>query len=77
LQQLEGDNDMKQRHIQSFLMVSAAFFAINAPAGGARANSSSFRASPVQQVAQARIQSAQSGAEKRRKSDGSDDESAS
>jgi hypothetical protein len=66
---------MKQRHIQSFLMVSAAFFAINAPTG-ARANSSSFGASSVQQVAQARIQSVQTRADKRRDSSGSDDDTA-
>ncbi|SAL78846.1 hypothetical protein AWB71_05769 [Caballeronia peredens] len=68
---------MKQRHIQSFLMVSAAFFAISAPVGGARANNaSSFGASSVAQVAQARVQSVQAGAQKRRESESSDDEQA-
>ncbi len=52
---------MKQRHIQSFLMVSAAFFAISAPVG-VRANSSSVGASSVQQFAQTRVQSVQAGA---------------
>jgi len=68
---------MKQRHIQSFLMVSAAFFAMSAPVSGARANNASpFGASSVAQVAQARAQSVQAGAEKRRASERSDDETA-
>ncbi|SAK38902.1 outer membrane protein [Caballeronia fortuita] len=68
---------MKQRHIQNFLMVSAAFFAISAPMGGARANGASpFGASSVAQVAQVRAQSVQAGAQKRRESDRSDDETA-
>jgi hypothetical protein len=68
---------MKQRHIQSFLMVSAAFFAISAPVGGARANNASpFGASSVAQVAQVRVQSVQSGVDKRRESTSSDDETA-
>jgi hypothetical protein len=66
---------MKQRHIQSFLMVSAAFFAISAPIG-VRANSPSVGASSVQQVAQTRVQSVQTGAEKRRESERSDDDNA-
>jgi len=57
---------MKQRHIQSFLMVSAAFFAISAPVGGARANGSPFAATSVQQVAQARVQNTQSRRGERR-----------
>ncbi|KND59228.1 hypothetical protein BVER_01170c [Candidatus Burkholderia verschuerenii] len=65
---------MKQRHIQSFLMVSAAFFAISAPSGGARANQSPFEASPVRQVAQARVQSVRTTTEKRRDSQRSDDD---
>jgi hypothetical protein len=69
---LEGDNDMKQRHIQSFLMVSAAFLAINVPTG-ARANSSSTRMSAVQQVLQTRVQSAQTNTVKRRESKREDD----
>ncbi|MCE4543536.1 MULTISPECIES: hypothetical protein [unclassified Caballeronia] len=68
---------MKQRHIQSVLMVSAAFFAINAPVGGARANNATpFGASSVAQVAQVRVQSVQAGAQKRRESESSDDETA-
>jgi hypothetical protein len=68
---------MKQRHIQSFLMVSAAFFAISAPVGGARANNASpFGASSVAQVAQVRVQSVQTGVDKRRESTSSDDETA-
>ncbi|BBU28632.1 hypothetical protein AWB80_07933 [Caballeronia pedi] len=68
---------MKQRHIQSFLMVSAAFFAISAPVGGARANNASpFGASSVAQVAQVRVHSVQAGAQKRRESESSDDETA-
>jgi hypothetical protein len=68
---------MKQRHIQNFLMVSAAFLAISAPVGGARANNGSpFGASSVAQVAQARVQSVQAGAQKRRESESSDDEKA-
>ncbi|SAL72482.1 hypothetical protein AWB70_07533 [Caballeronia cordobensis] len=68
---------MKQRHIQSFLMVSAAFFAINAPVGGAQANNATpFGASSVAQVAQVRVQSVQTGAQKRRESESSDDETA-
>ncbi|SAL48381.1 hypothetical protein AWB73_04995 [Caballeronia turbans] len=68
---------MKQRHIQNVLMVSAAFFAISAPIGGARANSASpFGASSVAQVAQMRVQSVQAGAQKRRESESSDDETA-
>jgi hypothetical protein len=68
---------MKQRHIQSFLMVSAAFFAISAPVGGARANNASpFGASSVAQVAQVRVQSVQGGVDKRRESESSDDETA-
>jgi hypothetical protein len=66
---------MKQRHIQSFLMVSAAFFAISAPVG-VRANSPSVGASSVQQVAQTRVQSVRTGAEKRRESERSDDDTA-
>jgi hypothetical protein len=66
---------MKQRHVQNFLMVSAAFFAISAPVG-ARANASSFGASSVQQVAHARVQSVQTRAEKRRESERSDDDNA-
>jgi hypothetical protein len=66
---------MKQRHVQNFLMVSAAFFAISAPVG-ARANASSFGASSMQQVAHARVQTVQSGAEKRRESDAGDDDNA-
>ncbi|MDR5751912.1 MULTISPECIES: hypothetical protein [unclassified Caballeronia] len=46
---------MKQRHIQSFLMVSAAFFAMNAPIRGGNATSH-VNASPAQQVAQMRAQ---------------------
>ncbi|WP_236572695.1 hypothetical protein [Burkholderia sp. 8Y] len=46
---------MKQRHIQSFLMVSAAFFAISAPVGGARASGTPFGATSVPPVAQVRI----------------------
>ncbi|SPB13975.1 hypothetical protein NOV72_01224 [Caballeronia novacaledonica] len=68
---------MKQRHIQNFLMVSAAFFAISAPVGGARANNGSpYGASSVAQVAQVRVQSVQAGAQKRRESESSDDETA-
>ncbi|MFM0327167.1 hypothetical protein [Caballeronia glebae] len=68
---------MKQRHIQNFLMVSTAFFAISAPVGGARANNASpFGASSVAQVAQVRVQSVQAGAQQRRESDSSDDETA-
>ncbi|WP_321798891.1 hypothetical protein [Caballeronia sp. J97] len=68
---------MKQRHIQNFLMVSAAFFAISAPMGGARANNASpFGASSVARVAQVRVQSVQAGVEKRRESESSDDEKA-
>ncbi|KMY85480.1 hypothetical protein BUMB_02675 [Candidatus Paraburkholderia calva] len=65
---------MKQHHIQSFLMVSAAFFAINAPTGGAHANQSPFEASPVRQVAQARVQSVRTTNEKRRDTERSDDD---
>jgi hypothetical protein len=67
---------MKQRHIQSFLMVSAAFFAISAPTGGARASQSPYEASSVKQVAQMRVQSVRTGADKRRESERSDDEKA-
>jgi hypothetical protein len=63
---------MKQRHIQSFLMVSAAFFAISAPTG-ARASQSPFEASPVRQIAQSRVQSVRTTTEKRRESKRSDD----
>jgi hypothetical protein len=67
---------MKQRHIQNFLVISAAFFAINAPVGGARANDTSrFGASSIAQTAQARVQSVRSGAEKRR-AESCDDETA-
>ena len=68
---------MKQRHVQNFLMVSAAFFAISAPVGGARANNATpFGVSSVAQVAQVRVQSVQTGVTKRRESDSSDDETA-
>jgi hypothetical protein len=67
---------MKQRHIQSFLMVSAAFFAINAPIGGARANAPQNAASPVPRISQVRVPSAQTGAGMRRKSERSDDTAA-
>jgi hypothetical protein len=73
--QLEGDKEMKQRHIHNFLMVSAAFFAINAPVG-ARANASSFGASSVHPVAQTRTVSAQASAEKRRDTGHNDDDKA-
>lgn len=67
---------MKQRHIQNFLMVSTAFFAISAPVGVRAQGASPFGASSVAQVAQARVQSVQAGAEKRRASESSDDETA-
>ncbi|MDR5821202.1 hypothetical protein [Caballeronia sp. LZ043] len=67
---------MKQRHIQNFLMVSTAFFAISAPVGARAQSASPFGASSVAQVAQARVQSVQAGAEKRRASESSDDETA-
>jgi hypothetical protein len=73
--QLEGDKEMKQRHIHNFLMVSAAFFAINAPVG-ARANASSFGASSVHPVAQTRAVSVQASAQKRRDNEQGDDDKA-
>jgi hypothetical protein len=66
---------MKQRHIQSFLMVSAAFFAISAPTG-ARASQSPFEASNVKHVAQVRTASVRADAGKRRDDDRSEDEKA-
>jgi hypothetical protein len=49
---------MKQRHVQNFLMVSAAFFAMNLPnltSRTASAAPSDMGASPVQRVAHARV----------------------
>jgi hypothetical protein len=66
---------MKQRHVQNFLMVSAAFFAISAPVG-ARTNSSSFGGSSMQPTTHVRVQSVQAGAEQRRESEDSDDDNA-
>ena len=67
---------MKQRHIQSFLMVSAAFFAISAPMGGARANGAPFGATSVPPVAQVRSQTLQMRGSERRESERSNDDSA-
>ncbi|WP_244814993.1 hypothetical protein [Caballeronia sp. Lep1P3] len=53
---------MKQRHIQNFLMVSAAFFAISAPVGGARANASPLAATSVQHITQVRVPNARRAA---------------
>jgi len=66
---------MKQRHIQSFLMVSAAFFAISAPMSGARANSP-LGATSAPQVVQARAQVAQTRTGERRDSERSNDDTA-
>jgi uncharacterized low-complexity protein len=63
---------MKQRHIQSFLMVSAAFFAISAPAG-ARASQSPFEASNVKHVAQVRTASVRADAGTRCSADRNED----
>jgi hypothetical protein len=67
---------MKQRHIQSFLMVSAAFFAISAPMGGARANGPPFGATSVPPVAQVRTQTPQMRSGERRDSERSNDDNA-
>ena len=64
---------MKQRHIQNFLMVSAAFFAISAPMGGPRANSP-FGATSVPQVVQARVQASQTRTGERRDAERSSDD---
>jgi hypothetical protein len=65
---------MKQRHIQSFLMVSAAFFAMNAPIRGGNASTSHINASPAQQVLQVRVQAAQ-GRNARQDASETDDDS--
>jgi hypothetical protein len=64
---------MKQRHIQSFLMVSAAFFAMNAPIRAGNTNPSQITASSAQQVAQVRVPSAQSSNAGRTASESDDD----
>jgi hypothetical protein len=50
---------MKQRHIQSFLMVSAAFFAMNAPIRPGSADTVVQRAAQIRTVAGGTEQTAQ------------------
>ncbi|WP_277184856.1 hypothetical protein [Caballeronia sp. BR00000012568055] len=66
---------MKQRHIHNFLMVSAAFFAINAPVG-ARADASSFGASSIHPVAQTRAVTVPASAQKRGNTEHNEDDKA-
>lgn len=73
---------MKQRHVQNFLLVSAAFFAMSAPMRGNTASAPQVSAPPAQRVAQVRLQAgsqagsqAEEGRAEKRASR-SDDESA-
>jgi hypothetical protein len=66
---------MKQRHIQSFLMVSAAFLAINVPMRAGGTSVSPVNASPAQQVSPVRIQTAQNRASAAQDSEAGADDS--
>jgi hypothetical protein len=67
---------MKQRHIQSFLVVSAAFFAMNAAPIRPNSSLSSAAATPVQQAAQTRTSVADARSRRESGAVGSTDESA-
>lgn len=69
---------MKQRHVQNFLLVSAAFFAMSAPMRGSTASAPQVSAPPAQRVAQVRLQADLQAEEVRaeKRASRSDDESA-